>query len=65
VTNGQVAQLRELAKCWNLPRWDARWVIGRLALDEPLGRMDKALIRKLRHVYRNQIAAMKKNRGKA
>jgi hypothetical protein len=68
MTRGQIAQLQELSKCY-MPRRDKAW-LKYLSLDWYVQGLEfikdnKKQLRRLRHVYRNQIAAMKKNRGKA
>jgi hypothetical protein len=63
MTRAQIAQLQELAKCWNLPRWDANFVRGWLTIpEERWGKLEKQIFRRLAHLYRHQIAAMRKNR---
>jgi hypothetical protein len=74
MTNGQIAQLQELNRCYfadNEMGWFARvWVPYILegygaGLTLMFSKVDKAILRNLWHQYRNQIAAMRKNRGKA
>jgi hypothetical protein len=71
MTRGQIAQLQELSKCWNLPRYAEDWVHVRLSPfwtdrdNEKMHVSEKAQLRRLMHQYRGQIAAMKRNRGKA
>jgi hypothetical protein len=68
MTRGQIARLQELEKCW-MDRMARSWVKGwllwssndELRFSEP----QKAYLRRLWHQYRHQIAAMRKNRGKA
>jgi hypothetical protein len=68
MTNGQIAQLQELSKCHCLSRTDRAFIAVQLWDDpEPIGEMtkfSKAWLRRLTHQYRNQIAAMRKNRAK-
>jgi hypothetical protein len=70
MTNGQIAQLQELSKCWLKPvdkkwlrfltfQWDGEY----FALTK-WDTWDKQLLRRLWHEYRHQIAAMRKNRVK-
>jgi hypothetical protein len=71
MTRGQIAQLQELAKCWNVPRMYEGFI--HIWLDpfwtdrdgDKMGEWDKRRLRRLTHQYRHQIAAMRKNRGKA
>jgi hypothetical protein len=63
MTQGQLAQLRELSKCYMARRRD--WLISTgISFNEPekLDEWEKAQLRRLTHQYRNQIAAMKRNR---
>jgi hypothetical protein len=69
MTRGQIAQLRELEKCWNLDRFFSGWVwsmnvIANADPSQDLAKIEKAWLRRLQHQYRHQIAAMRKNRGK-
>lgn len=67
MTNGQIAQLQELSRCY-MPRRDRRVLMGwKMYADQGLGyfwsnRMFKSDLRRLWHQYRGQIAAMRKNR---
>ena len=70
MTNGQIAQLQELSKCY-LPRRkngfmdEAGFVEVWLSFATENDHMTKpaeALLRRLTHQYRHQIAAMRKNR---
>jgi hypothetical protein len=64
MTNAQIAKLQELSKCY-MPRRDCRFVDGWLNFSTETDRMTKdhkRLLRRLWHEYRNQIAAMRKNR---
>jgi hypothetical protein len=66
----QIAQLQELDKCHFHPRHNRRdkWIIQGIALNEKtdkLNKWERAQLRRLWHQYRHQIAAMRKNRGKA
>jgi hypothetical protein len=74
MTNGQIAQLQELSKCWNLPCGAKRWIPEQLKIatwdaedgtSTHLSDYLKWVLRRLTHQYRGQIAAMKRNRGKA
>jgi hypothetical protein len=70
MTRGQIAQLQELDKCHFHPRHNRRdkWIIQGIALNEKtdkLNQWERAQLRRLWHQYRHQIAAMRKNRGKA
>jgi hypothetical protein len=72
VTRGQIAQLQELAGCY-MTRSRKEWVASMLWIAEKdkqdglttmLVESGKATLRRLWHQYRNQIAAMRKNRAK-
>jgi hypothetical protein len=67
--NGQVAQLQELSKCymyWSAAEWVRQMLtIHKWDRDGELPKGSKAYLRRLTHQYRGQIAAMKRNRGKA
>jgi hypothetical protein len=67
MTNGQIAQLQELSKCYMPRRWKA-WTELQLfwstELSDRLREWDKKTLRRLWHEYRHQIAAMRKNRAK-
>jgi cyclopropane fatty-acyl-phospholipid synthase-like methyltransferase len=70
MTRGEIAQLQELSKCYGMNRKDATtvqiWLSPFWATpDERMNKFDKAWLRRLTHQYRGQIAAMKRNRGKA
>lgn len=70
MTNGQIAQLRDLSKCF-MPRRDRaflnfllfNWTTNEIALDRSyrFDDEDKIILRRLTHQYRNQIRAIKKN----
>jgi hypothetical protein len=66
MTNGQIAQLQDLSKCyWVL---DDRFKYGWLWHTDKsykLDKQDKAILRRLTHQYRNQIAAVKRNQERA
>jgi hypothetical protein len=72
MTNGQIQQLQDLSRCYMLPGYSS-WVKGWLlwAEDECSGqiaayklpRESKAILRRLTHQYRNQIAAVKRNQA--
>jgi hypothetical protein len=68
MTNGQIAQLRELSKCWNFGYREWNWIDACLwdatlsPPGDPLSKLEKSILRRLWHQYRNQIAAMRKNR---
>lgn len=68
MTRGQIAQLQELARCWGMHEATHEWIDNMLMLQEhgrlnvALPKRTKAYIRLLWHQYRNQIAAMRKNR---
>jgi hypothetical protein len=63
---GQLAQLQDLNKCWNMPRAEMMFVAGCLFSGSVLyGKHGKAQLRRLTHQYRNQIAAVKRNQGRA
>jgi hypothetical protein len=70
MTNGQIAQLQELSRCY-MPRNAKAFVM--IWLDpfwtdrdgEKMNKTSKAQLRRLTHQYRHQIAAMRKNRGRA
>jgi hypothetical protein len=62
MTRGQIAQLQDLSKCY-MPL-DDRFTYGWLWQTDRsyrLDKQDKAILRRLTHQYRNQIAAMKRN----
>lgn len=70
MTNGQIAQLQELSKCY-MPRRSKEWVDGMLWISKKdlqdglrtvLVESGKATLRRLWHQYRHQVAAMRKNR---
>jgi hypothetical protein len=65
MTPGQIAQLQELSKCY-MTRRDAAITRG-LSFEPqlPMNKWEKHWLRRLTHQYRGQIAAMKRNRGKA
>jgi hypothetical protein len=50
-----------------MPRQDKLWVDEELQYFQgaPLADYEKYWLRRLTHLYRHQIAAMRKNRGKA
>jgi hypothetical protein len=72
MTNGQIAQLQDLSKCY-MPRgsyaarfvWAYNAIIDGLPSDlikvEYLNKWQKGFLRKLTHQYRNQIRAMRRN----
>jgi hypothetical protein len=67
MTNGQIAQLQELARCWCLLPGYKGWVRSKVAglkwfAWEKLTRYEKMLLRRLWHAYRGQIRQMRKNR---
>jgi hypothetical protein len=69
MTKGQMAQLRDLSKCymgnWS---WDRRFVSSFEFVDHDsyrLAKSDKAILRRLTHQYRNQIRAIKRNQERA
>ena len=65
MTNGQVAQLQELDKCYGLRRSDMNFIKAWQYFSTEADRMlkgDKADLRCLTHQYRHQIKAMKRNR---
>lgn len=66
MTNGQIVQLQELGRCWMVlekDRMDLSWLtMWEWEANERLTPNDKALLRRLTHQYRHQIAAMRKNR---
>ena len=71
MTDGQIAQLQELSKC-RMKRPDKVWInflmfnweANQLAIDKSyrFDGDDKRILRRLTYQYRNQIAAMRKNR---
>jgi hypothetical protein len=66
---GQIAQLQELSKCYFHPRHNYRdkWISMGIALNEKsekLNKWEKEQLLRLSHQYRDQIAAMRKNRAK-
>jgi hypothetical protein len=69
MTNGQIAQLRELSKCW-MPFHYRRWVNALLHIGDALqfefpysmDKFEERRLRRLTHQYRHQIKAMKRNR---
>jgi hypothetical protein len=63
----QIAQLQELAGCWMPKRFfsDMLWVRRMLETNPKADKHKKEFLRYLWHQYRHQIAAMRKNRGKA
>jgi hypothetical protein len=65
MTSGQIEQLQELSKCY-MTRRDANIARG-LSFEPqlPMNKWEKHWLRRLSHQYRHQIAAMRKNRGKA
>jgi hypothetical protein len=68
MTAGQVAQLQELDKCWNLSLFFSTWVrsmnvLAKWDASQRLTKREKAWLRRLTHQYRSQIAAMRRNRG--
>jgi hypothetical protein len=60
---GQIAQLQELARCWNVPAmtW-VDWTLLGADVGYKMDKQDKRWLRRLWHAYRGQIAAMRKNR---
>jgi hypothetical protein len=60
MTNGQIAQLQDLSKCY-LPRYEKGWVERMITFVTPLSKYEKAWLRRLTHQYRNQIKAIKRN----
>jgi hypothetical protein len=64
MTNGQIAQFKELNKCHCIPKADRDWLDffhwDRYTID--LNENGKKWLRRLWHEYRHQIAAMKRNR---
>jgi hypothetical protein len=61
---GQIRQLQDLSKCYGLSKYDRAWIHSMLNFfaDDRLSKPEKADLRTLTHQYRNQIAAMRKNR---
>lgn len=58
----QIAQLQEIDRCYLLPL-DRGYVNVFLRWTElPYNKFDKAIVRRLTHQYKHQIAAMRKNR---
>jgi selenophosphate synthetase-related protein len=69
MTNGQIAQLQELAKCHMATKGDKNFMEywfadGRPIPCVPLNWGAKKVLRRLTHQYRHQIKAMKRNRVK-
>ena len=71
MTNGQAAKIAELSKCYMLGRNDKSWLNfltfswdGQPSTRKgyEFDKWDKAILRRLWHQYRHQIAAMNKNR---
>jgi hypothetical protein len=64
MTNGQIAQLQELGKCY-MKRRDASilYYLGTWG-EKPFTENAKYWLRRLMHQYAGQIAAMKRNRTK-
>jgi hypothetical protein len=77
MTNGQIAQFRELRKC-SFALWTRRgkrvrstysfvfhWAaMADIVPEFPMSWWDKKQLRRLWHAYRGQIAAMRKNRAR-
>jgi hypothetical protein len=66
MTRGQIAQLQELSGCYLFGR--DKWIYLGVVMNEKtdkLNKWERAQLRRLWHQYRHQIAAMRKNRGKA
>jgi hypothetical protein len=75
MTNGQIAQVRELEKCYmatradkNIMNWWLYW-LDSYSVDMLTDRnqgfyFSKKQLRRLWHAYRHQIAAMRKNRAR-
>ena len=65
MTQGQIQRLQDLSKCSNLPYLMNEWVTIKLLLDAagvaPMDEWDKLWLRRLTHLYRNQIRAIKRN----
>jgi hypothetical protein len=63
MTRGQIEQLQDLSKCYlvepdDLFEFEWFWYTDK---SYRLDKYDKAVLRRLTHQYRNQIAAMKRN----
>jgi hypothetical protein len=65
MTNGQIARLQELSKCYMASNLDYGLFHYMYSNDHSLKMSigEKAWLRRLTHQYRNQIAAIRRNQG--
>jgi hypothetical protein len=67
MTPGQMQQLQDLNRCY-MPHGTSSWVRDQIEYaefvsDYRFNKRQKAILRRLTHQYRNQIAAIRRNQG--